>query len=193
MSRLMHKQGIYQKAKVGIITGLIGGFAIILSFFAIDSSIGAPLGSFYAMIGLAVGLHGIGALIFGLVAHMLTAITIGVVFCICSALHPMLNLTSVWKGIFAGGVTGLEVYAIFFMPITLFVVLPTIRYIAVGSGDTTMAMHDLQMISTLKFNIGLIMWGALALHVLYGSTMGFFSSLVLREDYKIPKSIPKKS
>jgi hypothetical protein len=187
----MHKQGIYQKAKVGIMTGLIGGFAIILSFFVIDSSINAPLGSFYSMIGLAVGLHGMGALIFGLVAHMLTAVTIGVVFCICSTLHPMLNLTSVWKGIFAGGVTGLEVYAIFFMPITLFVVLPTIRYIAVGSADTTIAINELQMISTLKSNLNLIMWGALALHVLYGSTMGFFSSLVLREEYKIPKRISK--
>jgi hypothetical protein len=181
----MHKQGIYQKAKIGIITGLIGGFAIILSFFAIDSSISAPPGSFYAMIGLAVGLHGISAMIFGLVAHMLTAITIGVVFCICSTLHPMLNLTSVWKGVFAGGVTGIEVYAIFFMPITLYVVLPTIRYVAVGSADTTMAINDLQMISTLKSNLNLIMWGALGLHVLYGSTMGFFSSLVIREEYKV--------
>jgi hypothetical protein len=181
----MHQRGIYQKAKVGTITGLIGGFAIVLFFFTIDSSIGAQPGSFYTMIGLAVGLHGISALIFGLVAHMLTAITIGVVFCVCSTLHPLLNLTSVWKGIFAGGVTGLEVYAIFFMPITLFVVLPTIRYIAVGSADTTVAINDLQLISTLKSNLNLIMWGALALHVLYGSIMGFFSSLVIREEYKL--------
>lgn len=181
----MHRQGIYQKAKVGTIAGLIGGFAIILSFFVIDSSIGAPLGTFYTMIGLAVGLHGSGALIFGLVVHMLTAVTIGVVFCICSTLHPMLNLTSVWKGTFAGGVTGLEVYAIFFMPITLFVILPAIRYFAVGSGDTAMAINELQMISTLKSNLNLIIWGSLVLHVLYGSTMGFFSSLVIQEEYKV--------
>ncbi|HXX05825.1 MAG TPA: hypothetical protein VEJ68_03280 [Candidatus Bathyarchaeia archaeon] len=188
----MHIQGIYQKAKVGTAAGLIGGFAIILSFFVIDSSIGAPLGTFYTMIGLAVGLHGVNALIFGLFVHMLTAVTIGVVFCICSTLHPMLNLTSTWKGTFAGGVTGLEVYAIFFMPITLFIVLPAIRYFAMGSGDTALTINELHMISALKANLNLIVWGSLALHVLYGSTMGFFSSLMIHEEYKTKQSTTKQ-
>ncbi len=138
------------------------------------------------MIGLAVGLHNSNAIIFGLIAHMLNAITIGAVFCVCSALHPMLNLTSIWKGIFAGGVTGLEVFAIFFMPITLFIILPAMGVIGGGSNETVTAIHEREIISVLKSNISLIMWGSLGLHVLYGSTMGFFSSLILREEYRIP-------
>ncbi|MBI1828048.1 MAG: hypothetical protein HY222_04125 [Thaumarchaeota archaeon] len=173
-------QEIYRKAKVGTVAGIIGGFAIIASFIAIDLQIGTQPGTFYMMIGLAVGLHGTAATIFGFIAHMLTAATIGAVFCVCSLLHPMLNLRSVWKGIFAGGITGLEVYAIFFMPITLFLIMPTIDTL---SNSTT----NPEGLAVIKSHLTIIMWGALLLHILYGSTMGFFSGMKIREDYKIIK------
>ena len=92
---------IYLPAKVGTVAGLIGGFVILVSFFVIDALIVAPAGTFYMMVGLAVGLHDMPAIIFGFIAHMLTAATIGAVFCVCSTLHRVLNLTSIWKGIFA--------------------------------------------------------------------------------------------
>jgi hypothetical protein len=184
--RSITRQEIYRKAKVGTMAGLIGGFAIIASFIAIDSQIGTPPGTFYMMIGLAVGLHGMPATIFGFIAHMLTAATIGAVFCVCSLLHPILNLRTVWKGIFAGGITGLEVYAIFFMPITLFLIIPTID--AASNATNSALTHEEQAIVTvLKAHLSMIMWGALVLHLLYGSAMGLFSGMIIREDYKITK------
>ncbi len=33
----------------------------------------------------------------------------------------------------------------------------------------------------------MIMWGALVLHILYGTIMGLFSGMIIHEDYKIPK------
>jgi hypothetical protein len=181
--RSVTRQEIYGKAKVGTVAGLVGGFALFVSFFGIDSQLSAEPGTFYMMIGLAVGLHGMSATIFGFIAHMLTAATIGAVFCVCSLLHPMLNLRTIWKGIFAGGITGLEVYAIFFMPITLFLIMPTI-----DTSSSTMTSDELAVVAVIKSHITMIMWGALVLHILYGTIMGLFSGMVIREDYnKIPK------
>ena len=182
--RIVTKQEIVDKAKVGTVAGLVGGFALFVSFFGIDSQLSTEPGTFYMMIGLSVGLHGISAIIFGFMAHMLTAVTIGAVFCIVSALHPILNITSIWKGVCAGGVTGLEVYAIFFMPITLFVILPTINSIDANASDTATTIHERQIISILKSHMDIIMIGSLVLHVLFGTIMGLFSGMILHEDYK---------
>lgn len=181
------RQEIYGKAKVGTVAGLVGGFALFVSLFGIDSQLGAAPGTFYMMLGLAVGLHDMPATVFGFVAHMLTAATIGAVFCVCSTLHRVLHITSVWKGIFAGGVTGLEVYAIFFIPITLFLMVPTIDETVIDGSKTVVSAHERIAATTLRANIDLIIWGALVLHVLYGSIMGLFSGMILYEDYKIPK------
>ncbi|MGI0070339.1 MAG: hypothetical protein ACREAN_08820, partial [Nitrosopumilaceae archaeon] len=110
MGRISRNE-IYEKGKVGVTAGFLGGIIILLVFVAFDRFIKLDPWDLYTMIGIAVGLHGISATIFGVLAHMLTAMTIGAVFCICSTLHPILHLNTVWKGILGGGVTGLEVYA----------------------------------------------------------------------------------
>ena len=180
-------QEIYGKAKVGTVAGLVGGFALFVSLFGIDSQLGVAPGTFYMMLGLAVGLHDMPAIVFGFMAHMLTAATIGALFCVCSTLHRVLYITSVWKGIFAGGVTGLEVYAIFFIPITLFLMMPTIDSTIIDGSNTVVSAYERGAVTVLRANLDLIMWGALVLHVLYGSIMGLFSGMILYEDYKIPK------
>ena len=185
--KLISRQEIYGKAKVGTVAGLVGGFALFASLFGIDSQLGVAPGTFYQMLGIAVGLYGMPAIAFGFMAHMLTAATIGAVFCVCSILHRVLNLTSIWKGIFAGGVTGLEVYVIFFMPITLFLMMPTIDSTIIDGSMSVVTAQERMAATVLKENINLIMWGALMLHVLYGSIMGLFCGMILHEDYKIPK------
>ena len=177
---------MYGKAKAGSVAGIAGGVALLASFFGIDSSLNLSPGSFYMMIGLAVGLHGIPAILFGSIVHMVTAAAIGAVFCMCSALHSALYLRSMWKGVFAGGVTGLEVYAIFFMPITLYLMIPALD----AATSSAVSGQEYLAVSVLKAHLGTIIWGALILHVLYGAVMGFFSGMILHEDYK---KIPKKS
>ena len=177
---------MYGKAKAGSVAGIAGGVALLASFFGIDSSLNLSPGSFYMMIGLAVGLHGIPAILFGSIVHMVTAAAIGAVFCMCSVLHPALYLRSMWKGVFAGGVTGLEVYAIFFMPITLYLMIPALD----AATSSAVSGQEYLAVSVLKAHLGTIIWGALILHVLYGAVMGFFSGMILHEDYK---KIPKKS
>ncbi|MDE1764819.1 MAG: hypothetical protein KGI27_00955 [Thaumarchaeota archaeon] len=79
---MVTSQEIYAKALVGTEAGFIGGLLVLAPFAAI-SDIGFHLSpwAFHTMIGLALGLHGLQATLFGFIAHMLTAITIGAVFC----------------------------------------------------------------------------------------------------------------
>lgn len=192
MGRISRRE-ICEKGKVGVMAGFVSGLVIFVAFTAIDSELRPPLSpwAFQTMIGLAVGLNGPTATLFGVLAHMLTAMTIGAVFCICSALHPLLHLNSTWKGALGGGVTGLEVYAIFFMPITLFIVLPAIDSIS-NTNHPALTDDDRSMLAALKTNMPLIMWGAMAIHVLYGTIMGIYSSVSLSEKYKIQKRLDLK-
>ena len=177
-------------AKTGCIAGLVGGFALFSSFFWIDSEVGVPFGTFYKMIGLLVGLDGMSAITFGFFAHMITAATIGAVFCICSRLHKLLYISGIPKGIVGGAVTGIEVYAIFFMPITLYVMFPMVSYQA--SGLSALSAEDMKIAAMLLDTSDTILWGALILHVLYGSIMGLFSSMMLYDEYKMKGKTKKE-
>ncbi|WKT57240.1 hypothetical protein QVH35_07340 [Candidatus Nitrosotenuis chungbukensis] len=177
-------------AKIGCVAGLVGGFALFSSFFWIDSEVGVPFGTFYKMVGMAVGLHGLYAIAFGFIAHMLVASLIGATFCICSIMHKMLHISSVPKGIVAGAVTGIEVYAIFFMPITIYVMMPMIADHA--SGLYAVTEGDMQIARTLVQASDKILWGSLVLHVLFGAVMGLFSSMMLYEDYNMKQKEKKR-
>ena len=180
----------YHMAKIGCIAGLVGGFALFSSFFWIDSEVGVPFGTFYKMVGMAVGLQGLSAVAFGFIAHMLAAALIGATFCICSILHKMLRISGVAKGIIAGAVTGIEVYAIFFMPITIYVMMPMVADHASGLYVTT--ADDMQIAKTLVQASDTILWGSLVLHVLFGAVMGLFSSILLYEDYTMKQKEKKE-
>ncbi|AJZ75550.2 hypothetical protein SU86_003235 [Candidatus Nitrosotenuis cloacae] len=177
-------------AKTGCIAGLVGGFALFSSFFWIDNDIGVPFGTFYKIVGMLVGLDGLPAIMFGFFAHMLTAALIGAIFCICSTLHRLLQISGVPKGIIGGAVTGIQVYAIFFMPITLYLMMPMISDQA--SGLSLVSSEQMEIAKTLLATSNDILWGSLILHVLYGSVMGLFCSFMLYEDYSMKDKIKKE-
>jgi hypothetical protein len=181
---------IYRMAKTGCIAGLVGGFALFSSFFWIDNDIGVPFGTFYKIVGMLVGLDGLPAIIFGFFAHMLTAALIGAIFCICSTSHRLLQISGVPKGIIGGAVTGIQVYAIFFMPITLYLMMPMISDQA--SGLSLVSSEQMEIAKTLIATSDDILWGSLILHVLYGSVMGLFCSFMLYEDYSMKDKIKKE-
>lgn len=181
---------LYQMAKTGCVAGLVGGFALFSSFFWIDSEVNVPFGTFYKIVGMVVGLDGFSAMSFGFFAHMLTAALIGVVFCVCSTLHRYLHISSIGKGIVGGAVTGMQVYAIFFMPITLYVMFPMITDQA--SGMITVTAQDMEIAKVLMQTSNEILWGAMVLHVLYGAVMGLFSAMMLYENYHLKDKSKKE-
>jgi len=166
------------RIKIGVVGGLAGGFAVLSSVFAIDSQLGIVPGIFYKVVGLPLGLDGISATLFGMISHMLTAALIGIIFCYCSGLHPKLELTSYKKGALAGGVSAIVVYLVFFIPITLLIVQPSLK---AGMHDEFGVIATLSNIesATLVKNMNLIIWGALEIHIVFGIIMGIFCAMTI--------------
>lgn len=179
----MDSSDLYLKAKLGCIAGLVGGFALFSSFFWIDSEIDVPFGTFYKTVGLMAGLDGMSAMAFGFFAHMLIAALVGAVFCTVSVTHRFLHISSVPKGIVGGTVTGMQVYAIFFLPLTIFVMLPAVSDQALGVVPVT--QENMRIAGVLMDASDKILWGALVLHVLFGAVMGLFSAMMLYEEYNM--------
>lgn len=165
------------RIKIGVAGGLAGGFAVLFSVFAIDSQLGTVPGTFYKVIGLSLGLDGISAIFFGMISHMLTATLIGIIFCYCSGLHPKLELTSYKKGALAGGVSAIVVYVVFFIPITLLIVQPSLE---AGMQDESglAALSNIESVKLVK-NMNLVIWGALEIHIVFGIIMGIFCAMTI--------------
>ena len=176
------KLSIQKRAQIGCVAGLVGGFAIFISIFIIDLSMGESQGAFYKIVGLAIGSTGIEATLIGMVSHMLTASLIGTVFGLGSALHKRLDIHSIKKGALAGIVTGLVVFFVFFVPISLFLIMPIIQSGAMtGEARTILSNSDLIMVSSLE------------LHVVYGLVMGAFFAIAVQVNAKSKFTISKEA
>jgi len=184
----MTKGELLNRARSGAVAGIVGGMALASSFMGIDANVGVPSGTFYKMIGLVTGLQGMESIVFGFLVHMATAALIGAVFFVCSTFHSALNISSFQKGVFAGGITGLEVFAIFFMPIHLFVMLPSVDQVILNADQFGLDAEEVKAITTLLSKSDSILWAALFLHLLYGVVMGFFAGIMLPQEYKKLKS-----
>lgn len=171
-----------QRTIIGAVGGLAGGFAIFLIIFGIDAELSVTPGTFYKIVGIPVGLSDTSATIFGLVGHMLTAALIGAVFCFCSGLHKRLDIASLKKGAFAGAITAIAVYGIFFVPITLFVMNPALES---QTTDEVGLVTTLANIDSKKLieNMNLILIGSLEMHIVYGIVMGTFCAMMLKKEF----------
>ena len=170
-----------KRTVIGAVGGLVGGCAVFLIIFSIDASLGVVPGTFYKMIGIPIGLEGTVATVFGLFAHMLTAGLIGAVFCYGSGLHRKLDLPSSMKGALAGGVTGIAVYAVFFIPITLLIVSPSLEATMADEEGIIATVINIDSIKLVE-NMELIIIGSLEVHIVFGIIMGVFCAMVLRHE-----------
>jgi hypothetical protein len=155
---------------------MVGGFAIFVSIFVIDLSIGASQGTFYKLVGFSAGIDGVFATLFGMIVHMVTASLIGTIFGFCSGFGKILEISSMKKGALAGTVTGIVVFLVFFVPISVFIMMPLVQSDA-SLGDSGL----------LLANMNLVMIGSLELHVVFGITMGTFFSIAIHN--KLTKSV----
>ena len=183
---------IVKRMRIGITSGLVGGFAIFFVIFIIDFHLGQIPGTFYKMIGFPIELEGISATLFGLISHMVTAALIGAVFCVCSGLHPKLELSNINKGTFAGGVTGVVVYLCFFIPITLLVIQPLIEQGTQNELGLIATISNIESVYLIQ-NMNLIVLGAMIIHVLFGVIMGFTAMLSMDQETKKPSFFKGKT
>ena len=160
----------------GIIAGLTAAWAIFGFILAIDSELNLPPGTFYKMIGIAFGVSSLYAVYVGFLLHMITGMIIGIIYSTLSESVKKLNITSVYKGLGTGILTGVVVWAVLFLPLNYGIMQPTLNNIVNTSNP--LSSEYLMAIQLLELS-NVIILGSLVLHIVFGGVMGFCARLAV--------------
>lgn len=162
--------------KSGAVLGLGAAWAIFGLVLAAGAQLGLPPGTFYEMIGTSLGQNAEWPAIYlGFALHMITGSIIGVIYMIISDRVRHLRTFSTLKWFGTGLSTGVVVWAILFVPLHFFLVQPTLQNM-LSTFPAGSAMHlraeELNQMSDS------ILYGALAIHFIFGSILGFLARIV---------------
>ena len=177
--------------KGGIGAGLMGGFALFSSFFAIDQMLDIPPGTFYKTIGVTMGVDEGLAIAMGFMAHMGVAALIGGMYFMASNIWRFFRLVTVPKAIITGVWTGLIVFTVAFLPIHMFVMTPMMEVELIITDVSQFDLEEQKALATLLFNSDKIYINALMLHIIFGVIMGFMAGCITHEDYQKVERIGK--
>jgi hypothetical protein len=161
--------------KSGTVCGLVAAWAIFGLVLAAGAQLGLPPGTFYQMVGVALGQNAEWpAAYLGFVLHMITGAIIGIVYMIISDRVRQLRTDSTFKAFGTGVSTGIVVWAVLFIPLHSFLIEPTLQNMlltsAAGSPMHLMAERLIQMSNS-------ILYGALAIHIVFGAVLGFIARI----------------
>jgi hypothetical protein len=159
----------------GLTAGFISSIAISGLLLLVEKSVSLPVGTFYIMLSSSLvqsqDYYAIDSIILGFILHLITGSIIGLVMCIPFIVLKDKSLRYLQKYAVAYGLgCGFALWSFFFMPITLWMILPILD----ASQDKTIiqevpAQVDV-MFSTdkLAMLVDRIMIGAIAFNMLYG-------------------------
>jgi hypothetical protein len=175
--------------KGGIGAGLMGGFALFSSFFAIDQMLDIPAGTFYKTIGITMGVDEGLAIAMGFMAHMGVAALIGAMYFMASNIWRFFRLVTVPKAIITGVWTGLIVFTLAFLPIHMFVMTPMMEVELIITDVSQFDLEQQKALATLLYESDKIYINAFILHIIYGAIAGFIGGCIMHDDYKGVKRI----
>ena len=178
--QLPTKKGL---VKAGIGAGLVAGFALFSSFFAIDQMLDIPTGTFYKTIGVTMGVDEFSGIALGFMAHMGVAALIGAMYLLASNIWRFFRLVPVPKAIMTGVLTGLIVFTLALLPIHMFVITPIMEVELIITDISDFDLDEQEALATLLFNSDRIYYHSLILHVIFGAIMGLMGGFILHEDY----------
>lgn len=175
--------------KSGIAAGQAAGWAIFGLILAVDANLLTPTmsqpGTFYKMIGMAFGQGPETDVYVGFLLHMITATAIGIIYMIISNSTKKLHVTSVYKGLATGVITGVVVWAVLFLPLNYGLMLPMLQNI-IATEDPSSSVY--QLADRLLQISGSILTGSLALHILFGGVLGFIGRLATSSEDLVIKT-----
>lgn len=164
---------VVESAKAGVAAGQAAAWAIFGLILAIDATLVTPPGTFYQMVGMGLGQSSSTAVYLGFFLHMVTATVIGIIFMIVSNTVKKLYIDSVFKGLATGIITGVVVWAILFVPLNYGVMQPMLKSI-ISQGPQSPLFSVAEKLVALSSTI---LFGSLALHVVFGGVLGFCGRL----------------
>jgi hypothetical protein len=178
MTQPSPKRMVMSKAvKYGAIAGFIATWTISTAVAGSELELGLPIGTFYSIIGISLGLNGNMAAFLGFGLHILAGTVLGAVIgtiAIRLSLRSMLNPR---KGTLIGIGSGVAVWLILFLPITALLVQPAVNDIVMLSAiESKHAVFSVDVNQSIR-NIAL---SAIVFHLVWGAIFGFITSSLVR-------------
>jgi hypothetical protein len=164
---------LIESVKGGIAAGQAAAWAIFGLILAVDATLVTPPGTFYKMVGMALGQEPSTAVYLGFLMHMVTATVIGIIYMIISNSVKWLYISSVPKGLATGIITGIVVWAVLFLPLNYVVMQPMLQGIVAQGPQAPM----FQLASKLVALSITILSGSLALHIVFGGVLGYIGRI----------------
>lgn len=162
--------------KSGAVSGLVAAWAIFGMVLAVGAQLGLPPGTFYQMVGMSLGINAEWPAIYaGFVLHMITGAIIGVVYMIVSDRVTKLRTdSSTLKAFTTGVATGIAVWAVLFVPLHFFLMQPTLQNMLLTSPEASPEQLTAERLLQMSNSI---LYGALAIHFVFGAILGFMARI----------------
>ena len=171
----MSKDVMLRGIKYGAIAGAIATWSLSSVIAAAEVGLAFPMGTFYSILGISLGIGNVAIatyLAFGL--HILTGTILGVIVgAIVTKLRPV---PSPYKSTLVGMGAGVAIWAVFFLPITMLLVQPSIQRITLLIGASSNLPASSSDISQF---VGTVTIGAIAFHLIWGAIFGYILSAVI--------------
>lgn len=162
-------------AKYGAIAGAIATWSISSILALIEAGLGLPIGAFYSIIGIALGIDNvITASYFGFGLHILIGTLMGAL--VGTAIVRLVS-HSLFRGILAGMLAGIIIWLIVFLPITAFLVQPSMAQIVTLLALTTNFSISITEINQFMQTTAL---SSVLFHLVWGALFGFIISSLFR-------------
>jgi hypothetical protein len=169
------RPALIDSIKSGTVCGLVAAWAIFGLILAAGAQLGLPPGTFYQMVGVSLGQNAEWPAIYlGFVLHMITGAIIGIVYMIISDRVRQLRTDSAFKTFGTGISTGIVVWAVLFIPLHSFLVEPTLQNMLLTSPAGSPMHLTAERLIHMSDSI---LYGALAIHFVFGAILGFIARI----------------
>jgi hypothetical protein len=180
------RRPVREGVKYGAIAGLIATWSISTAIAASELELGLPISTFYAIIGISLGSNDfVASAYLGFGLHLVTGTILGAISGgLAVKVELRKNITSIfdpYKSILMGIATGILVWLVLFLPITAFIIQPSIgriiEILSLRSENTVLSVLDSNNLGQSFRGIGI---SAIAFHIVWGAIFGFIISSLLR-------------
>src|SRR5919109_3434042 len=172
-----------------VIGAIVGAVVMVIPKTFFEVQMGLPYYLTWIVFGHIAGVYSSvsASILAGAMLHIITAISIGVVTGIFLYKSNILNISKPSNGVIYGLITGIVVFAVFFIPVNQFVLSPEIIHILPEVQPST---TQAEAANTIEKNQLSIMIGSIVMHLVFGVTLGIISSLLETKfgaKYRCPK------
>jgi hypothetical protein len=180
------RRPILEGAKYGSLAGLIATWSISTAIAASELELGLPISTFYAIIGTSLGsIDFIASAYLGFGLHIVTGTILGAVIGGIAVRVELRkntkNIFGPYKSIVMGIGTGILVWLTLFLPVTAFIIQPSIGQItAIFSERQDNTESPVFDSSSLGQSLRGIAISAIVFHIVWGAIFGFIISSLLR-------------